>query len=145
MKPAYKITICVLGGVLVVWVLWLLIPMFLELQREVDQVLRDTSDYSNRLVTHEYDRAYGHCSDAFRAATPYDRFISLYQGLEKQYGPLKSAQPQNFEAHGHGEGLSSSTPMMWRAEVDERFIYEKKTLFCSVCDSSSGFCFGWDP
>lgn len=121
MKRRYKYPLIGLG---IVWLLAILslIPRFIELRGETREVLGDVSGYSNGLVSQQYAEAYQYSSKDFRVALPYNAFVALYQGLQGKYGTLKSVKRQSYEVNGHG------TPMVWKAVVDEDFVYEKETI-----------------
>ena len=121
MKRRYKYPLLILGGLWIVAVL-AMTPRLVRVYRETKIALQDVSDYSDHVVGRQYDQAYRYSSSGFRAALSYDQFVTLYQRLERQYGTLKSVARQGYEVHGFGD------PMVWKAVVDEDFVYEKKTL-----------------
>jgi hypothetical protein len=121
MKRRSKYLLLGLGTVWLVAMLFLT-PQFIQLHQETGEVLRNVSDYSNSLASQQYAHAYSYASSAFRAALPYDAFVELYQGLQAKYGALKSVKREGYQVNGHG------TPMIWKAIVDEDFVYEKKTI-----------------
>ncbi len=133
MKRRYKYPLLAIAGAWGLVLAVILIHMVVRTYAERREVLHNVSDYSNGLVNQQYDRAYRYASDAFRAALPYDKFVSLHQDLEKRFGKLKGVTRQGYEIHGSGN------PMMWRAVVDEELVYEKKTLrFEFVLHKESG-------
>ncbi|MGB6820635.1 MAG: hypothetical protein WBE21_01050 [Candidatus Acidiferrales bacterium] len=121
MKRRYKYLLLGLGGIWVVAMLFLT-PKFIRLHSETNEVLGAVSDYSNNLVAQQYARAYQYSSNAFRAALPYDKFVQLYQDLQARYGALTAVKRQACEVNGRG------APLVWKAIIDEDFVYEKRTI-----------------
>ena len=121
MKRRYKYILLGLGGIWVVAMLYLT-PEFIRVHSETNEALGEISDYSNNLVAQQYARAYQYLSNAFRAALPYDKFVKFYQNLRTQYGALSAVKRRSSQVNGRG------TPMVWKAIVDEDFVYEKRTI-----------------
>jgi hypothetical protein len=133
MRRRYKYPLLAIVGAWGLVLAVILIRMMAREYVEGREVLYDVSDYSNGLVSQQYDQAYRYAGEGFRAALPYDKFVTLYRGLQKQYGTLKAVTPQGYEIHGSGN------LMMWRAVVERDFVYEKKTLrFEFVLHKESG-------
>jgi len=114
----------IVAALIALWLVGMLslTPEFLRLHAEAKDALQTVSVYSDDLVGNRYNQAYQYSSEAFRAALPFDQFVTLYSGLTKQYGSLKTVSRRGYQVNGHG------SPMAWKAIVDEDFAYEKKTL-----------------
>jgi hypothetical protein len=99
-----------------------LTPKFIRLHYETRGALQNISEYCNSLADQQYPQAYRFAGEAFRQALPYDKFVTLYEGLERRYGTLKTVSRKGYQVNGHG------SPTVWRAVVDEDFVYEKGTI-----------------
>jgi len=110
--------------VLSVWAVAMLAlsPRFVAAHRETKGVEQTFAEYTNSLVSQRFDDAYRQCGSDFRSAMPYQQFVNLYQSLQMEYGPLKSARRSAYEVHG------SVSPAVWRAVVDADLVYERKTI-----------------
>ena len=97
-------------------------PQFVAAHRETRDFKRVFAAYTDSLVNQRLDDAYRQCGSDFRRAMPYDQFVSLYESMQKENGPLKSIKRGAYEVHGSG------TPMFWRAVTDADLIYEKKSV-----------------
>jgi hypothetical protein len=111
-------------GIVAVWAAYMLAlsPYFVALHRETKSVERAFAEYTNSLVNRRFSEAYSSCGTDFRSAMSYEQFVSTFETLQKQYGPLMSARRVAYEVHGSGK------PVFWRAVIDADFAYEKKTL-----------------
>ena len=97
-------------------------PRFIAARRESKNLDRTFSEYTDALVGQRYDDAYERCRSDFRSAMSYDQFVALYQSLQQEFGPLKSARRMASEVHASG------TPILWRAVIDADLVYEKKNV-----------------
>jgi hypothetical protein len=114
----------ILLWVVSIWVIVMLAltPQFLAAHRETKDVERVFAAYTGSLVNQQFDDAYSRCGTNFQSAMSYDQFVSLYESMQKENGPLKSIKRVSYEVHGSG------TPMFWRAAIDADLIYEKKSV-----------------
>jgi hypothetical protein len=115
-----NILLCVVG----IWVIAMLAlsPHIVAVHRETGDVKRVFAEYTDSLVNQRLDDAYKQCGSDFRSAMTYDQFVSLYESMQKDNGPLKSIKRRAYEVRGSG------TPMFWRAVIDADLIYEKKSV-----------------
>ncbi len=115
-----NILLCAVG----IWAIVMLVlsPQFVAAHRETRDVKRVFAEYTDSLVNDRLDDAYRQCGSDFRSAMSYDQFVSLYESMQRENGPLKSIKRGAYEVRGSG------TPMLWRAVIDADLIYEKKIV-----------------
>ena len=119
MKLRSKIVLWTIGGVWLVTML-ALIPRFVSISRDTDNVEHVFADYGAALASHRFEDAYRLCSSGFQSAMPYDQFVSFQNKLESQYGRLESVDRKALKVHCDGSGCS--------AALSAALIYQTKTL-----------------
>lgn len=78
-------------------------------------------DYSKALVAHDFQRAYGFCSDDFKRVSPFEAFVQQQKLWEAQNGKLIGVKVTAMEVHGTGDAPE------WTAFVAGDFEYQNKT------------------
>lgn len=79
-------------------------------------------DYSNALIARDFQRAFGFCSDDFKAVSPFEAFVQQQKLWEAQSGRLGGVKVTAMEVHGTGD------PPQWTAFIAADFKYQDKTV-----------------
>jgi Protein of unknown function (DUF3887) len=76
--------------------------------------------FTGALIARNYAAAYQSTSSEFRAATNYDAFVKVHQGLVDRMGELKQVETTQSETNEHHDG--------WYGTVNADLIFAKGTL-----------------
>jgi hypothetical protein len=97
-------------------------PELIKAIKQRDVVERTFSEYADAIVTGNWQSAYDRGGNDFRAATPFDNFVSSLVGLQRKYGKLLSVKQKGLELHVY------RSPEKQIARISADHQYEKRTI-----------------
>ncbi len=128
MTKRSKRTILLVSAALVVLIgAWLFhlsrsMPSVAETRNQVTAVQELFQSYSSALLAGNYGDAFQVCSDEFKAATPFDRFVTQHRQQEAANGRLVEIEQIGLKVSADGD------QPVWTAILKADYRFDKRTV-----------------